>query len=307
MTRLLRRRVVPGLFGLASALLVSVAEAHFTLEAPASWANQDSLGGPQKSAPCGQSDPGMSAVATGAVTAFRPGETITVTIKETVFHPGHYRVALAVADRSELPADPAVTPGTTACGSTTIETSPKFPLLADGLLKHTAPFSSAQSFEVTLPSNVTCTKCTLQIVEFMSDHGLNNPGGCFYHHCADISIQSSTASTGGAAGAAGQAGATGRGGSDGGGRDSGGQANGGAAGNAAGAVAGQGGFVANGGSAATTGGLGSGGQLGVAGTASAGTPSDAGCSCRAAGAAPRRVTEMFLVFAAFALRRARRR
>jgi hypothetical protein len=181
-------------------------------------------------------------------------------------------------------------------------------------LKHTAPFTSAQSFEVTLPSNVTCTKCTLQIVEFMSDHGLNNPGGCFYHHCADISIQSSSTSTGGVTGAAGQAGATARGGSDGGGSDGGGQANGGggqanggAGGSAAGGVAGQGGFVANGGSVVTTGGLGSGGQLGVAGTASAGTPSDAGCSCRAPGAAPRRITEILLVFAAFALRRARRR
>ena len=26
------------------------------------------------------------------------------------------------------------------------------------------------------------------LIEFMSDHPLNNPGGCFYHHCADISI-----------------------------------------------------------------------------------------------------------------------
>jgi hypothetical protein len=41
---------------------------------------------------------------------------------------------------------------------------------------------------VTLPSNVTCEKCTLQVIEFMSDHPLNNPGGCFYHHCADIAI-----------------------------------------------------------------------------------------------------------------------
>jgi hypothetical protein len=41
---------------------------------------------------------------------------------------------------------------------------------------------------VTLPPNVTCSHCTLQVIEFMSDHGLNNPGGCFYHHCADISV-----------------------------------------------------------------------------------------------------------------------
>jgi hypothetical protein len=45
---------------------------------------------------------------------------------------------------------------------------------------------------------MTCTKCTLQVIEFMSNHGLNNPGGCFYHHCADISIQ--PAGGGGASG-----------------------------------------------------------------------------------------------------------
>src|SRR5260370_10905971 len=36
---------------------------------------------------------------------------------------------------------------------------------------------------------MTWTKCTLQVVEFMSDHPLNPQGGCFYHHCADISIE----------------------------------------------------------------------------------------------------------------------
>ena len=42
------------------------ANAHFKLDAPASWANQDSQGTPLKSAPCGQSDPGNPAVATNA-------------------------------------------------------------------------------------------------------------------------------------------------------------------------------------------------------------------------------------------------
>jgi MYXO-CTERM domain-containing protein len=37
---------------------------------------------------------------------------------------------------------------------------------------------------------MTCaSNCVLQVAEFMSDHGLNNPGGCFYHHCANITIQ----------------------------------------------------------------------------------------------------------------------
>jgi len=59
-----------------------------------------------------------------------------------------------------------------------------FPVLADGVLSHTDVFPGTQSFQVTLPSDVTCTHCTLQVLEFMSSH----PAPCFYHHCADISI-----------------------------------------------------------------------------------------------------------------------
>src|SRR6185436_19691353 len=134
-----------------------------------------------KLGPCG--DEG-SAPASGIVTPFAPGETITITLDETIFHPGHYRVALAVADRSELPPEPPVTPGDTACGSAPLMDPPVFPVLADGALLHTEPFTTSQTIQVTLPSDVTCTHCTLQVLEFMTDH----PAPCFYHHCADISI-----------------------------------------------------------------------------------------------------------------------
>lgn len=165
----------------ATLLAPHIATAHFVLRSPASWRVQDVLGDPQKLGPCG--DEGAAA-ATGAVTAFSPGETITITLDETIFHPGHYRVALAVGDRAELPAEPTVTAGATACGSVPIMTPPVFPVLADGVLQHTSPLSGTQSFQVTLPSDVTCAHCTLQVLEFMSSHG----APCFYHHCADISI-----------------------------------------------------------------------------------------------------------------------
>jgi len=142
---------------------------------------QDDFGSPQKTGPCG--DEGTAAT-TGVVTPFSPGETITITLDETIFHGGHYRVALAVNDRSELPAPPPVTPGDTDCGSAPIMMPPVFPVLVDGALEHTVPFSGTQSFEVTLPTDVTCTRCTLQVLEFMTDHS----APCFYHHCADISI-----------------------------------------------------------------------------------------------------------------------
>jgi hypothetical protein len=183
-----RRRQQPWL---GRALLVAaagvcvpvLAHAHFILVAPDAWMSQDSLGLPEKLGPCGDEGGGTP---TGKVTAFQPGEMITITIDEVIPHPGHYRVALAVNDRSELPPEPQVTPTRTdPCGSAAIQSPAVFPILADNLLPHTQPFATPQTFTVTLPSDVTCTKCTLQVLEFMSSHG----APCFYHHCADISIQ----------------------------------------------------------------------------------------------------------------------
>ena len=167
--------------------LAGAAHAHFALNAPAAYSAQDSLGLPQKSAPCGQADPGIPLVPTNILTSFHSGDTITVTIDEKLFHPGHYRVALA-QDQKGLPADPFVTPGATPCGTAQIQDSTTPGVLADDMLPHTTAFSGPQSFQVHLPDGVTCTNCTLQVIEFMSDHALNAPGGCFYHHCAQVSV-----------------------------------------------------------------------------------------------------------------------
>ena len=164
------------------------ARAHFALQSPASWMSQDTAGAPEKLGPCGNEGGGTP---TGTVTPFHPGDTVTITVNELIFHPGHYRIVLSTTGQSGLPAEPVVTPGAnTPCGTAAIENPPMFPVLADDVFDHTATFSSPQTVQVKLPMNVTCTKCTLQVIEFMSDHPLNNPGGCFYHHCADISIES---------------------------------------------------------------------------------------------------------------------
>jgi len=176
---------------LGAALFSSgTAHAHFVLSSPAAVYEQSGLGDPQKAPPCG--DDG-SAVMTGEVTAFQGGDTLTVTIDETVFHPGHYRIALAINDPSELPEEPPVTPADTPCGSAPIMDPPVFPVLADGVFVHTEAFGEPQSIDITLPNDVSCTNCTLQVIQFMSEHGLNNPGGCFYHHCATISIEGGAA------------------------------------------------------------------------------------------------------------------
>lgn len=185
-----RPSLTPSRIAASAALFLSAApaRAHFSIQQPASWAEQDRLGNPQKSEPCGQADPGKTAQPTGAVTTYRPGQMITIELTETIFHPGHYRVSIA-QDMNSLPPDPPVTAGSTPCGSTTINDNPTLPLLADGLLVHSSPFSSQQqTVQVQLPRDFTCDKCTLQITQFMSNHAINNPGGCFYHHCATVTI-----------------------------------------------------------------------------------------------------------------------
>jgi MYXO-CTERM domain-containing protein len=170
----------------ATMLCAGTAHAHFVLQAPAANLEQGPLGDPQKVNPCGQDGSGVE---TGMVTAFQAGETITITIDETVPHPGHYRVALAINDPSELPDEPAVTEGDSDCGSAAIMDPPVFPVLADGIFAHTSAFSEPQSIEIQLPDDVECDACTLQVLEFMAEH----PASCFYHHCATISIHGATA------------------------------------------------------------------------------------------------------------------
>lgn len=173
--------------GMMVAVAAPEARAHFVLQSPAAYSTQNSSGSPQKSAPCGQAD-GGAIVPTGAVTSYHSGDSVTVTIDERIYHPGHYRVALA-ADLVSLPADPIVTPDSDSpCGTAQIQSASTQGVLVDNMLPHTAPFSGPQSFRVTLPAGLTCTNCTLQVIEFMSSHPLNDPGGCFYHHCAQLNI-----------------------------------------------------------------------------------------------------------------------
>jgi MYXO-CTERM domain-containing protein len=190
--------------GAVGVFVPAVSRAHFILQAPPSATQQDSLGDPQKTPPCG------GGTATNMVTAFATGDMVTVTVDETIFHPGHYRVALSTTGQSGLPADPPVTPSASdPCASTVIQDPPVFPVLADGMLPHTSAFSGPQSFSFRLPTDVTCTSnCTLQVIQYMSSHG----APCFYHHCANVTVQAGGGTAGTGGGTAGAGGATGTGG-----------------------------------------------------------------------------------------------
>ena len=162
------------------------ARAHIRLLQPASWIEENLTGDPQKAGPCGTSD-ARPGVPTGAITTYRAGETITVEWQETIYHPGHFRIALA-ADRSQL-VDPAVT--TTSSGislSAEISDPPVYPVLLDNLYPRSAASGADDTTftqAVRLPAT-PCEKCTLQVIQFMAQHGVPY----VYHHCADVRIVS---------------------------------------------------------------------------------------------------------------------
>jgi len=171
----------------------AVIHAHFKLLEPASWLIEDTRGDPQKAGPCGgtNNDYGKPSYIIGKAVG---GQKLHLKVQETVYHPGHYRVALAVNSATELPLDPETTTRESDRGpwsvSAVIQNPTKIPVLADGLFVHsTRPTGPMDPWEadVQLP-NINCRKCTLQVVQFMADHGFNNPGGYSYHHCANLQI-----------------------------------------------------------------------------------------------------------------------
>jgi hypothetical protein len=171
----------------------AVIHAHFKLLEPASWLIEDNRGDPQKAGPCGgtNNDYGKPSYIIGKAVG---GQKLHLKVQETIYHPGHYRVALAVNSPTELPLDPDTTTRESDRGpwsvSAVIQTPAQIPVLADGLFVHsTRPTGPMDPWEadVQLP-NINCRKCTLQVVQFMADHGFNNPGGYSYHHCANLQI-----------------------------------------------------------------------------------------------------------------------
>ena len=176
-------------------LIPATISAHFKLLEPASWITESERGDPQKMAPCG-GDPKGTHTLSGIVGKAVGGSMLHLKVQETIYHPGHYRVALAVNSPEELPPDPVTTERTTAKGPysvwAVIQSPPQLPVLADGLFQHyvrppkDAPMQVWET-DIRLP-NISCKKCTLQVIQFMAEHAFNNPGGYSYHHCAELQI-----------------------------------------------------------------------------------------------------------------------
>ena len=202
-----RMRVLLAL-GIGLITLPAGTAAHFRLLEPPSWIEMNNLGDPQKVGPCGGDPKGANEkLLTNVVTKVTGGSKLHLKIQETIFHSGHYRIALAVNSRTEAAS------GSVGQGEVDREGAlfsvgpdpepPQVPVLADGLFQHypkpgepgsAMPKTPMAPWEtdIELP-NITCAKCTLQVIQFMADHVSNQPGGYAYHHCADLQITANTA------------------------------------------------------------------------------------------------------------------
>ncbi len=176
---------------LSAAFSIAPASAHFVMETPAASLEQNAIGDPQKLGPCGgtSQDPGTP---TGAVTDLIGGSTLHLKLREAVFHPGHYRVALARTEAG-LPADPETEtrdgPRGPISVSAKIVSDPMPPVLADGLFVHTERPAPGTFWEADLRvPNIDCKDCVVQVIQWMAEHGYNPDGGYTYHHCARVNI-----------------------------------------------------------------------------------------------------------------------
>jgi hypothetical protein len=173
----------------ALGLAAAAAHAHFKLLEPASWIEEDERGDPQKLAPCGGTidNPGTR---TGAVTGVQGGQMLKIVVDETIYHPGHFRIALARRP-NWLPPDPVATMKDTERGprsdSAAIAENPQPPLLVDGLWPHNERRTGVWETEIEIP-NIDCEGCFLQVIQFMAEHPGVGEGGFSYHHCAVLNI-----------------------------------------------------------------------------------------------------------------------
>src|SRR5437867_5132275 len=147
-------------FSVLVTVVPAVTQAHFKLVEPASWLIEDDRGDAEKAGPCGGSNTDYgkpSYMVTQAV----GGAKLHVKVLETIYHPGHYRIALAVNSPAELPVDPKATTMDTDRGprsvSAEIQSPVQVPVLADGLFVHTARVDTPFETDVTLP-NINCKR-----------------------------------------------------------------------------------------------------------------------------------------------------
>jgi hypothetical protein len=209
-----------------------------------------------KQGPCGRMGDSRTTDAE-RITTLEAGSTITVEFRETVGHPGWFRIAF-LEDGQDFPAAPT---------SGSAPTSATAPVLLDGIMDGTP--RQTYTAEVTLP-NTPCDNCTLQLIQVMTEKSPYTS----YYNCADLILTAPDGSGGTSSGGAGGQAAGGMAGASGGGAPAGGTAGMEGAG-VGGGGAGAGGSGGGGSGAVAAGGAGSGGTPASGGAGAGGTSSTA--------------------------------
>ncbi len=130
--------------------------------------------------PCGQRSPVRVA---DKVSAFRPGETITVTWDAYVQHPSYFRLAFdlegddSFSERSSAPADPARDDPTELLPG-------EEELILDYVVDHAGELEHVEH-PITLPREA-CVNCTLQLTQFIYDVPLRD---AVYYQCVDMVLE----------------------------------------------------------------------------------------------------------------------
>jgi hypothetical protein len=166
-----------------SLLCLSLAgQAHIKIDEPTSVIVTTANGFPVNGVPCGG-----DGTPTNAVRTVEAGSLLTVSWRETIFHPGHFRLAIA-ADAGSF-VTPAAVVNANNCVSGTIDPNPRLPVLVDGLFPHSAAKPDGRySTQVRVPAT-PCERCTLQLLQFRSSHA----PPCFHYQCAIVRIVASDA------------------------------------------------------------------------------------------------------------------
>lgn len=123
----------------------------------------------QKAGPCG-----AAGSVAGTPTTLAAGSVLRVRWMETIDHPGHFRISFDASGDDGF-VDPA-----SASDSYTNDA-----VLLDDIADKKG---GAYEVEVTLP-DVACDKCTLQIIQLMTDKAPYQPGtNDLYYQCADLKL-----------------------------------------------------------------------------------------------------------------------
>ncbi|MFZ5892211.1 MAG: SCE4755 family polysaccharide monooxygenase-like protein [Myxococcota bacterium] len=222
------------------------ASAHVSLDSPKSryYSGSQADQVKQKNGPCGVTNDSRT-TNSSLITTFKPGQQITVKWRETIQHPGFFRIAFD-SDGQDF-----TFPGSSTNGEGVT-------ILAEKITDKSGSNGLEYTHDITLP-NVECSKCTLQLVQVMTTSPPpyeDGNGNDLYFNCADIVLK---ADGGGSGGSSSGGASSGSGGSNSGGSNSGGKNSGGASGMSSGGSnasggSGQGGANANGGASSANGG-----------------------------------------------------